>query len=419
MIKADKHTFAGIILAIFCVAVLGGTGILNPILANGLGSAPRELRLGAELGLIGVKQCNNKFLNRTITKREFANKTAIVMNMLGVQNTSFNSLVENGIIDSYNQNASISRKDAVEIMARATLFMSANRIFNMPTIPVSNYKDYRVPEKYSRPFGYMQSKFVVRGLQNNYLGSNRKLTNREAVYFLYRLYEAVSSDMMTSMPNEGLCFIDVPLDHPIMDSIKNLTAAGAFDRAILRPSFDGDSYIVQDDLTEIVGGIFDRSGKECDMLRLQTIFSDKEGYATRRQMALILEFILDSFVPNKEKTAKVDYKDIDEEDAEYLALSKLNGCGINLGYDNRKFAGNEKVTWFDTVKLLDKTLKFAGITSKTNNVDMNAPADKEDFERLKNILISKKAKIRSILSRKNSWERNNYWWTKTKFPSSG
>ena len=402
MIKADKHTFAGIILAIFCVAVLGGTGILNPILANGLGSAPRELRLGAELGLIGVKQCNNKFLNRTITKREFANKTAIVMNMLGVQNTSFNSLVENGIIDSYNQNASISRKDAVEIMARATLFMSANRIFNMPTIPVSNYKDYRVPEKYSRPFGYMQSKFVVRGLQNNYLGSNRKLTNREAVYFLYRLYEAVSSDMMTSMPNEGLCFIDVPLDHPIMDSIKNLTAAGAFDRAILRPSFDGDSYIVQDDLTEIVGGIFDRSGKECDMLRLQTIFSDKEGYATRRQMALILEFILDSFVPNKEITAKVDYKDIDEDDAEYLALSKLNGCGINLGYDNRKFAGNEKVTWFDTVKLLDKTLKFAGITSKTNNVDMNAPADKEDFERLKNILISKKAKIRSILSRKNS-----------------
>ncbi len=402
MIKADKHTFAGIILAIFCVAVLGGTGILNPILANGLGSAPRELRLGAELGLIGVNQCNNKFLNRTITKREFANKTAIVMNMLGVQNTSFNSLVENGIIDSYNQNVSISRKDAVEIMARATLFMSANRIFNMPTIPVSNYKDYRVPEKYSRPFGYMQSKFVVRGLQNNYLGSNRKLTNREAVYFLYRLYEAVSSDMMTSMPNEGLCFIDVPLDHPIMDSIKNLTAAGAFDRAILRPSFDGDSYIVQDDLTEIVGGIFDRSGKECDMLRLQTIFSDKEGYATRRQMALILEFILDSFVPNKEKTAKVDYKDIDEDDAEYLALSKLNGCGINLGYDNRKFAGNEKVTWFDTVKLLDKTLKFAGITSKTNNVNMNAPADKEDFERLKNILISKKAKIRSILSRKNS-----------------
>ena len=107
-------------------------------------------------------------------------------------------------------------------------------------------------------------------------------------------------------------------------------------------------------------------------------------------------------MPNKEKTAKVDYKDIDEDDAEYLALSKLNGCGINLGYDNRKFAGNEKVTWFDTVKLLDKTLKFAGITSKTNNVDMNAPADKEDFERLKNILISKKAKIRSILSRKNS-----------------
>lgn len=399
MIKADKHTIAGILLAVFCVAVLGGTGILSPILANGLGSAPRELRLGAELGLIEAKQCNNKFLNRAITKREFANKTASMMNMLGIHDCKFSTLCENGITDTYRQNNPINRKEAVEIMARATLYMSANNIFNLPKTEPSNYRDYKVQEKYSRPIGYLQSKFVVRGLPNNYLGSKRNLTQREAVYFLYRLYEAVSSDMMTSIPNEGLCFIDVPLDHPIMDSIKNLTAAGAFDRAILRPSFDGESFIVQDDLTEIVGGIFDRSGVDYDILRLQTIFSDKEEYTTRRQMALILEFLLDNLSKNNINTSKVDYIDVNPNSAEYSALSKLAGCGINLGYDNKKFSANENVTWFETVKLLDDTLKYVGLTSNSKNVNMNAPADKEDFERLKNILISKKAKIRSILSK--------------------
>ena len=148
MIKADKHTIAGILLAVLCVALLGGTGILSPILANGLGSAPRELRLGAELGLIQSNQCNNRFLNKTISKKEFSNKIAIIMEMLGVQNCTFASLCENGVVDPSGQNAAISRKEAVEIMARSTMFMSASGIFNMPNLPAANFRDYRIPEKY-------------------------------------------------------------------------------------------------------------------------------------------------------------------------------------------------------------------------------------------------------------------------------
>ena len=397
MIKADKHTIAGILLAVFCVAVLGGTGILNPIFANGLGSAPRELRLGADIGIIEERNCNNKFLRQNITKREFANKLATVMNSVGVQESKLNNLYENGILDSNKINSIITRKEAVEIMSRSLLFMSASGIFNMTNTKPTNYKDYTIPEKYAKPMGYLQSKFVVRGLQNNYLGSNKKLTQREAVYFLYRLYEAVSSDKMTSIQNEGLCFIDVSLDSPIMETIKDLTAAGAFDRAILRPSFDGDSFIVQDDLIEVIGGIFDRSGKECDMLRLQTIFSDKEQYTTRKQMALVLEFLLDSFCADKVTTTNIDYRDVSKADAEYQALSKLAGCNINLAYGNKTLSPDEYVTWFEAVTLINKTLKFAGITNNEKKVDMSAPADKADFERLKNILIQKKAKIRKIL----------------------
>ena len=137
------------------------------------------------------------------------------------------------------------------------------------------------------------------------------------------------------------------------------------------------------------------------MLRLQTIFSDKEQYTTRKQMALVLEFLLDSFASDKIQTANIDYIDVSKQDAEYTALSKLAGCNINLSYGNRKLSSNEYVTWFEAVNIINKTLKFAGITNSVKKVDMSAPADKADFERLKNILIQKKAKIRSILGPKD------------------
>ena len=398
MIKADKHSLAGIILAIFCVAVLGSTGILNPLFANALGRAPRELRLGCELGLIEENQCVNKYLNQSINKRDFSKKLATVMDLIGVQDCNVNTLIRLGIVDKTKMNSTISRKSAVEAMARAIMHISDSKKFNMPTLPAKDFKDYRIPEKYTHPIAYMQNKFVVRGLSNNLLGANRKLTQREAVYFLYRLYEAISSDMMTAIPNDGLCFIDVSLDHPIMESIKDLTAAGAFDRAILRPSFDGDSYLLQDDFTEIIGGIFDRNGKDCDILRLETIFSDGEEYTTRRQMALVLEFLLDSFAGDRVKLGQINYDDVTDKDPEYQALVKLAGNNINPGYGNNIFAANENVTWFEAIKLINQTLKSIGITSdKNQSVNMSAPADKSDFERLKNILIEKKAKIRKIL----------------------
>jgi hypothetical protein len=166
--------------------------------------------------------------------------------------------------------------------------------------------------------------------------------------------------------------------------------------------------MVQDDLSEIIGGIFDRSGKDCDMVRLQAIFSDKQEFTTRRQMALVLEFLIDSFSYDKYNSSRVYYKDVKQNTPEYQALSKLAYYNINPGYEN-KFAPNENVTWFESVNLINQTLKQIGVTSNNQKDNMNTPADKEDFERLKNILIDKKAKIRSILgAKKNSKDYRSY-----------
>ena len=120
-------------------------------------------------------------------------------------------------------------------------------------------------------------------------------------------------------------------------------------------------------------------------------------------MTLILQFLMDSFASDKITEGQVNFVDVSETDAEYQALKKLAGSRINPGYGNQVFAGNENITWFEVINLLNQTLKFAGITNEAP--DMNAPAEKEDFERLKNILIKKKAMIRNILGPKTKAEK--------------
>lgn len=398
MIKANRHSIAGVLLAVFCVSVLAGTGILGPIFANGLGKSPRELRLGSEIGLILPSQCVDTYLNKSITKKAFIEKLAIVLDVLGISDCLPETVIQTGIVNSKNLNSTMTRKEAVETMARAAMFLNSKQLFSFTPMKPTNFKDYKIPEKYKDIMGYFQNKFVVRGISNNTFGSNKKLTNREAVYFLFRMYESIASDMMAHKSPEGINFIDISVDHPVMESIKNLTAAGAFDRAILRPSFDGNSYLSIEDLSEIVGGIFDRSGKECDTLRLQSIFSDDTGsFTNRREMVLVLEMLLDTLAPERMVAGKLPYSDVTYENPEHQALIKLAGFNIKPGYSNGIFAAEELVTWFEAVNLLDEVLKYAGVTNSVKKDNLDAPATKEDFERLKNILIMKHAKLRQIL----------------------
>lgn len=398
MVKVDKHSLAGIALAMFVVISLAGTGLLGQLFANGLGRAPRELRLGSEIGLINPNSCNDKFLKSSITRESFASKAAIIVNTIAGTKFAYNEMVENGIVANGNKNTLISRKEAVETMARAAMFINSKGLFIFSPTQPTNYRDYNIPAKYAPIMSYLQNKFIVRGMPNGLLAANKKLTQREAVYFLFRLYESISADMLIALPNEGISFIDIPNGHPVNEAIKNLTAAGAFDRAILRPSFDGNSYITNDDISEVIGGIFDRSGKECDSLKLSSIFADSNDcYTTRGQITLALEYILDEIAPDKIISGSINYIDVPFDSPEHRALVKLAGYNINPGYRSNVLSKNEPITWFEAVNLLDQTMKYAEITKGEKVVDMNAPADKADFERLKNILIAKKAKIRAIL----------------------
>ncbi len=405
MKQANTYFLAGAILAALIITAVGGNRLLQSVFAsNDLGRLPREIRLGCELGIIMPHQLKTAVLDRRITTADFADKLALVMMMLGAnESENVRELAKTGIIKANPRSGSMSRANALETLAKATIFLAEKKLISFESEEANNYRDYRIADKYRKAVAWLQNKYVVRGYPDGSLGTSRNLTLREAVFFLHRFYEAASSEMMSRRPAEKLSFIDIPLNHPIMQPIENLTRAGTFDKLIMRPSFDGESFVSTSDLTEMLNGIFARAGKEIDEIRLKTIFADKsrDSFSCRRHLALALEYILDSFAQDRLNAKKIEYHDITIEQPEFESLVKLAGCGLFLGYSDGRFAGNESVTWYETVRLFDEVLKYSSITTQEND-KIDRLAVKSDIESLKALLRAKKDKIHQILNKKKN-----------------
>lgn len=401
MKQADNYFLTGALLAMLIIAVLGGNGLINMVLASGEhGHLPRELRLGCEIGLVSAQQLKTATLNRKITSAHFAENLAMVMMLLGAQESAdARELSRTGIVAGRAGSGNVSRSTALETLARATLMLAEKDFISLSDGKAANYRDYKVADKYTRAIAWLQSKYIVRGYPDGTIGKNKSLSLREAIFFLYRFYEAVSSEMMGKRPAEKLSFIDIPLSHPIMETIENLTQSGAFDKLILRPSFDGDSYVTVSDLTEMLNGVFARANKEVDQIRIKTIFADNrsDSFSRRRHLALALEYVLDSLARDRLVAQKTNYRDVTIEQPEFEALIKLAGCGLTLGYNDGRFAGNESVTWYETAKLLNEVLKFASISAPVEE-KKDRLAVKSDIEEFKALIRAKKEKIHQILN---------------------
>ncbi len=405
MKQANNYFVTGAVLAALTIALLGGNSLIKMVFAsNGHGRLPREIRLGCELGLISQQQLKTSTLNRRINSADFSQKLALAMMLLGAQESeNARELLNLGVIEGRPGTGGMSRAATLETLARATILLSEKNMISLDAIKANNYRDYRVAEKYTKAIAWLQNKYIVRGYPDGSLGKNRNLSLREAVFFLHRFYEAASSEMMGKRPTEKLSFIDIPLSHPIMQSIENLTQAGAFDKLILRPSFDGNSFVSTSDLIEILNGIFARAGNETDEIRIKTIFADNEptSFSQRRHLALLLEYILDSFAKDRLVAQKTEYSDVGMEQPEFESLIKLAGCGLTLGYGNGRFAGNENISWYETVRLLDEVLKFVSITAAPEKTT-DRLAVKSDIEALKALLRAKKERIHAILNAKRN-----------------
>ncbi|EKD82964.1 MAG: hypothetical protein ACD_39C00975G0001, partial [uncultured bacterium] len=313
MKQANNYFVTGALLTVLLIALLGGNGLIKMVLASSEhGRLPRELRLGCEICLISPQQLKTATLNKKITSAVFAEKLSLIMMLLGAQESAeIKELTRAGIIAGKAGSGNMSRANTIETLARAAIILSGKGLITLEDAKAKNFRDYKVAEKYTEAVAWLQAKYIVRGYPDGTLGKGKSLTLREAVFFLYRFYEAVSSEMMSKRPAEKLSFIDIPLSHPMMEIIENLTRGGAFDKLILRPSFDGDSFVSVSDLTEMLNGVFARAGKETDQVRIKAIFADCSGdsFSQRRHLTLALEYILDDFARDKLNAKKIDYRD--------------------------------------------------------------------------------------------------------------
>jgi hypothetical protein len=403
MKEANRYSIFGVFIAFIAIVFLSGNGFLKAALASwNLHRLPRELRLGIEAGFIDYSECKSSVLKKNITRGQFADMTITLLQNLGAtSNLDRKKIARLGIFNAHPVYNRITRKQAIESMSRCCIFLANQNKINLPRENATNYRDYRVPEKFTKPMNYMQKKYVIRGYPGNVMKASRRLSIKEAVYFIYRLYEAVSSEMMASRPAKEIRFIDIPLNHPVMAKIKTLTKAGAFDLVSLKPAFDGNSNISIKELKEIISGIFNNFNHEVDQIRLTTIFADNDRFVKRNELALCLEYLLTLADSSRARPGSdLSYIDVKSDSIEFEALTKLNNFGIQLGYNTGYFKGNQYVNWFETVSALeDVTAEIPGNHKVENNNSKDRLARQSDIQELIARIKAKKARIHKILNR--------------------
>lgn len=406
MTEANKYSILGIVVACLAIAVFSGSNFISAAIAGfNLAGLPRELRLGIDTGLISQSECTRQKLNRITSKGSFADRLSIMLEQVGmVELSERKGLESSGIFAAKPENARLSRKDAFAAMARICMHLGDKGLIKLPETKAVNYRDYKIPEKYQGAAAFLQKRFVVRGYPDGSLGAGKSLSNREAVYFIYRLYETIAADMMANQPATGIRFVDISLSHPVMNSIKLLTDAGAFNKILLKPAFDGESHITTSELSDMLEGIFAHSNQTVDQIRLKTILP-ANSFVSRNQLALALEYLLGSSSLSESKT-EIVYRDVKSESPEYAALVKLAAADIRLGYQSNYFRGSERVTWFETVSALADTVKASeAISPAAAKVEPQRLAQKSDIDALIALIKAKKAKVRQILDNKKPYQR--------------
>ncbi|NLM18242.1 MAG: hypothetical protein GX221_11040 [Candidatus Riflebacteria bacterium] len=401
MRKFNNPFLLGAISAVLAVTLFTGNSFLTTIFAGAFSNQPKEIRQGVSLGLLRRSQVNQQSLKMPQTKMRFANMLLSALQLIDSKYQTISDLISSGIITESGMTKYITRKEVFETLCRsAEYFMTKAKSIQTPNMVAVNYSDYQVPAKYAKSAYYLQYKFIVRGKAESKFDPESTVTLREAVYFLQRFYEAISADMMAKKQPDKICFIDLPMDHFMMKTIRNLVTEGAFDKLMLSPTFDGDSYMNKTDFSEMVAGILERSGKEVSIVRLKTLFTEKDPEnLTRRELALGLEYLFDELQSiSRNISQSISYKDVAGDSPEYVALIKLASANIRLGYVNSELRPLEKVSRYETVTVLNKLMiALHGAPREMEEEIENKPVQKEDIQRLENIIREKQARIRRIL----------------------
>ncbi len=240
----------------------------------------------------------------------------------------------------------------------------------------------------------------MKGYPDGRLHGERAISRQETVCLLFRLYEHASNALKTRRTEKGISFLDLPFDHPVMDTIRFLERAGGFDQVQLKPCFDGYSIISERQVADIIKGILVKHGREAEQASIDQLLDAENPIqsANRGWFALALKILAEPYLPTTDGHGNGEfYKDVDRSSPQFQAVDFLARKGIYLGYPTGNLHGDEGVTWFEAVGVLNAMLIQFDIDRPDSEKEESL--QKSDLDSFIAILKAKKARIRRILDR--------------------
>jgi len=401
MQQRTRNFIFGSLAAVFLTASMTELPVLEAISDNtAFGRLSPELRLGMDIGIIDASDLESRSLDTPITRRSFSVLLKRVFQMLGAPaGSELSDLRTAGIFDPSPSRRSVQRKSALEALARGTLHLADNGFLTLEPKATSNFSDYRIPEKYRDAISFLKSKGIARGYPDGRFGASRALTKREAVFLLYRFYEQVAGSLMIRQNSDVLQFVDLPLDHPAMDSLKAMEKAGAFTQMKFGMSFDGYSPLKVRDAVCIVESILTRYDQASESAKIRNLLIGRlpAQPATRGDLAILLGHLVKAFPAKLGVSAEsFTYTDVEAGTREANALTALGEKGLFLGYPNGTFNGDEVISRYEAVGIFQAVLTTLNLVTPDSGDQI---AGKSDFEAFATLLKAKRARIQSILHR--------------------
>ncbi len=378
MLNCKKEFIAGLLVAAISVSAATNISSLYAVERK----YTSEVEFSQRIGLFDSELLSEKTLKSNIAEIAFYRGLNLILVDKGiVKNFNTNHLEDLGITNTTDPMKSITRQKAAETILRAMMHAQNNGKIKVPeNIKEVYFKDYIPDAKYRKMMSYAIHKGVLKGLNRNNFKPNKKLSVREALFFLRDLYELelkpsdlpvkketvvkpiVSKPSTEVQPKTKTVYIepdiskffkDVSNTNPLAETIKKLINAGAFDTVDLNHELNLPKSIKNSDFAEICKSMIRKTGKSEMIDRIVEIENSVVPQeALSRNTAVRMGAVMTDVYPHKDFNIKVNYKDVAANSLEEKALKEVAKAGIKMGYSDGNFKGKEKVSRYEAFSLL-------------------------------------------------------------------
>ncbi|PKL47069.1 MAG: hypothetical protein CVV42_14335 [Candidatus Riflebacteria bacterium HGW-Riflebacteria-2] len=403
-----KKTF----IAGFLAAAIVTTIAIDPLViqASTKSALSPEIAFSRQLGLFDQQEFSSRNLNQNISETAFQNSLGRVLAETGALSSyDRNEMTAGGIIDSGQPDRTISRQAACETIMRSIMFSWINSSLPRPEEFRSDarFKDWQPDPKYAQALDYALKTGVIQGSSDGTFRPGDQLKLKEALWLLKRLHDLIVAN---GNVQRFSLFADVPQDHYMTRPLLNLRRAGAFDLTNLGRRLNGTGNISARDLGLIVQGILARLKKSEHIILISQLMKQHGLFrsASRSLLARMAE-VLASAIPHCESDQQILYSDVRAGTDVADALKSLAQAGIRLGYNNNLFAGNENISRFEALGVINRIIsEIESINTKAlppvpekpaTAVIATTSATNTDMEAFISRLRSKRERVRRILSR--------------------